>query len=45
MIISAEKKEKCPAAITIIKEIVGNTGLIKELAKNDFKKNIYPLNR
>ncbi len=38
MIISAEKKEKCPAAISIIKDIVGNTGLIKELAKNDFKK-------
>lgn len=38
MIISAEKKEKCPAAITMVRDIVGNTGLIKELAKNDFKK-------
>lgn len=38
MIISAEKKEKCPAAITMIKDIVSNIGLIKELAKNDFKK-------
>lgn len=38
MIISADKKEKKIAAVSIIQDIVTNTGLIKELAKNDFKK-------
>lgn len=38
MIISADKKEKNIAAITMVKDIFANMGLIKELAKNDFKK-------
>lgn len=38
MIISAAKKEKTPAAISIIKDITGNLKLIKELSKNDLKK-------
>ncbi|MDD6572727.1 MAG: ABC transporter permease [Thermoflexaceae bacterium] len=38
MIISAEKKEKKLAAISMVQDITGNVGLIKELAKNDFKK-------
>lgn len=38
MIISAGKKEKNIAAVTMIKDIFANTQLIKELAKNDFKK-------
>lgn len=38
MIISADKKEKKIAAITMVQDIFANTGLIKELAKNDFKK-------
>lgn len=38
MIISAAKKEKTPAAISIIKDITGNIKLIKELSKNDLKK-------
>lgn len=38
MIISADKKEKNIAAVTMIKDIFANTGLIGELAKNDFKK-------
>lgn len=38
MIISAEKKEKTPAAILMLRDIFGNMGLVKELAKNDFKK-------
>lgn len=38
MIISAEKKDKKIAAVTMLKDIIKNTGLIKELAKNDFKK-------
>lgn len=39
MIISAGKKEKnTVAAITMVKDIFANTGLIRELAKNDFKK-------
>lgn len=38
MIISAEKKEKKPAAISMVQDIVRNAGLIRELASNDFKK-------
>lgn len=38
MIISADKKEKNIAAVTMIKDIFANTALIGELAKNDFKK-------
>lgn len=38
MIISADKKEKNIAAITMVKDIFANTELIRELAKNDFKK-------
>ncbi len=38
MIISSEKKSKVPFAITILKDIFGNIGLIRQLAKNDFKK-------
>lgn len=39
MIISAHKKENNNlAAATMVKDIFSNTGLIKELAKNDFKK-------
>ncbi|MGN0161366.1 MAG: ABC transporter permease [Lachnospiraceae bacterium] len=38
MIISAEKKEKTPAAILMLRDIFDNMGLVRELAKNDFKK-------
>ncbi len=38
MIISAEKKEKMPAVIVMLRDIFKNTGLILSLAKNDFKK-------
>lgn len=38
MIISAKKKEKIPAALVMLRDIFSNTALIKELAKNDFKK-------
>ena len=38
MIITANKKEKKLAAITMLQDIWNNKGLIKELAKNDFKK-------
>lgn len=38
MIISAEKKEKSIAAVEIGTDIFHNVPLIKELAKNDFKK-------
>ncbi len=38
MVISAEKKEKKLAAASIIQDIVTNGTLIRELAKNDFKK-------
>lgn len=38
MIISASNKEKSIAAVRMIKDVATNTDLIKELAKNDFKK-------
>ena len=38
MIISATKKDKTPAAISIIRDIAGNLKLISELSKNDLKK-------
>lgn len=38
MIISAVKKEKTPAAVSIIKDITSNIKLINELSKNDLKK-------
>ena len=38
MIITAQKKETCPAGIRLVKDIIGNVELIRELAKNDFKK-------
>lgn len=38
MIISAGKKEKNIAAVRMVRDIVSNAGLIRELAKNDFKK-------
>lgn len=38
MIISAEKKDKTPAVLLMLRDIFGNRGLVKELAKNDFKK-------
>lgn len=38
MIITAGKKEKKLAAISVIQDILENKGLIRELAKNDFKK-------
>lgn len=38
MIISAGKKEKNIAAVSMVRDIVSNAGLIRELAKNDFKK-------
>lgn len=38
MIICAKQKEKNIAAIRMVRDIVSNVGLIRELAKNDFKK-------
>lgn len=38
MIITADKKEKKPAAWIMLQDIWKNKGLIRELAKNDFKK-------
>ncbi len=38
MIISAEKKERTPAVIVMLRDMFQNAGLIKDLAKNDFKK-------
>lgn len=38
MIISAEKKDKSIAAVDIVKDLIHNIPLVKELAKNDFKK-------
>lgn len=38
MIISAKKKEKMPAALLMLRDVFTNPDLVKELAKNDFKK-------
>lgn len=40
MIISATKKDKTPAAISIIRDIAGNLKLISELSKNDLKNGL-----
>jgi len=40
MIISAEREEKGMACAVMIRDIVKNRKLIKELAHNDFKKNL-----
>ena len=41
MIITANKKESKPAAVRMLQDIWNNKGLIKELAKNDFKKKFF----
>ena len=38
MIISAGKTEKKPAVVSVVQDIIDNIKLVRELAKNDFKK-------